>query len=92
MGALFVFDSCLATSVLLFATIRIQQATMNKDLLTGFDTSGMMQHLVSRDPIKDQRDAAFRSTPSGTRTRNRSGRLINSAWPRCAFLSTKPTG
>jgi hypothetical protein len=56
MGALFVFDSCLATSVLLFATIRIQQATMNKDLLTGFDTSGMMQHLVSRDPIKDQRD------------------------------------
>jgi hypothetical protein len=26
MGALFVFDSCLASAMLLFATIRIQQA------------------------------------------------------------------
>jgi hypothetical protein len=65
MGALFVFDSCLATSVLLFATIRIQQATMNKDLLTGFDTSGMVQHLVSRDPIKDQRDGSLQINSVG---------------------------
>jgi hypothetical protein len=65
MGALFVFDSCLATSVLLFATIRIQQATMNKDLLTGFDTSGMVQHLVSRDPIKDQRDDSHQINSAG---------------------------
>jgi hypothetical protein len=38
---------------------------MNKDFLTGFDMSGMMQHLVSRDPIKDQRDGSLQINSVG---------------------------
>jgi len=29
---------------------------MNKDLLTGFNMSGMVQHVVIGDPVKDHSD------------------------------------
>jgi len=32
---------------------------MNKDPLTGFNISGMAQHLVSRSPVKDQSDSSL---------------------------------
>jgi hypothetical protein len=32
---------------------------MNKDPLTGFDISGMVQHLVSRNPVKNQSDSSL---------------------------------
>src|SRR5215475_9057464 len=38
---------------------------MNKDLVTGFNMSSMVQHLVSRDPVKDQRDSSLQINSFG---------------------------
>src|SRR5215813_1771114 len=48
---------------------------MNKDLVTGLNMSNTVQHLVSRDPVKDQRDSSLQINSFGNAHQKSFGKI-----------------